>query len=113
MGGASRSRFAIRGRARHCPEAASSGALKIELYPDGALGANGQTFDRVDAGVAEIGWDIPLVYGQRFASLTVVGLPFMFDDTEAAAASDETDAPADEADADDPAAEDAATTEES
>ena len=66
-------------------EAASKGALKIELHPDGSLGANGQTFDRVDAKVAEIGWDIPLVYGQRFASLTVVGLPFMYEDTEKAA----------------------------
>lgn len=67
-------------------EAAAGGQLKLDLYPDGALGKNGQTFDRVDAGVADIGWDIPLVYGNRFASISVIGDPLAFKDNSKACA---------------------------
>ncbi|WP_323039943.1 TRAP transporter substrate-binding protein DctP [Gemmobacter sp.] len=65
-------------------EKSAGDALKLELYPDSALGKNGQMFDRVDAGVADIAWDLPLVYGNRFAGLTVVGLPNFFRDNVAA-----------------------------
>ena len=64
----------------------SQGTLKIDVFPDGTLTTDGQTFDRVIQGVSDVGWDLPLIYGARFQSLGVLGLPFMYDDAETAGA---------------------------
>jgi TRAP-type C4-dicarboxylate transport system substrate-binding protein len=66
--------------------AASEGTLKIDTFPDGTLSTDGVTYDRVLAGVADMGWDLPLVYGARFQSIGVIGLPFKYDDAGTAGA---------------------------
>jgi TRAP-type transport system periplasmic protein len=66
--------------------AASGGSLKIEYYPDGLLSKMGDTFDRVTTGVVDIAWDLPLVYGRRFQSMTVLGVPGLYEVPEDAAA---------------------------
>lgn len=61
-------------------EEASGGRLGFELMCDGLLGRVGDTVTRVEAGVADIGWDLPLSYGARFAPLGVIGVPGLYDD---------------------------------
>jgi TRAP-type C4-dicarboxylate transport system substrate-binding protein len=62
----------------------SAGKLKIELVCDGLLGKVGDNVNRVAAGVADIGWDLPLAYGKRFAPLGVIGVPGLYADAEVA-----------------------------
>jgi len=64
----------------------SGGRIAPELFCDSALGQVGDTVNRVAAGVAEAGWDLPNVYGARFASYGVVGVPGIVEDGPAAAA---------------------------
>ncbi|MCO6188416.1 TRAP transporter substrate-binding protein DctP [Rhizobium sp. L1K21] len=66
-------------------KAASGGRIDYELYCDGKLGKMGDTVNRVEYGLAEVGWDIPLAYGQRFAPLGVVGVPGLYKDPAKAA----------------------------
>lgn len=65
-------------------DADSGGKLKIELVCDGLLGKVGDNVNRVAAGVADIGWDLPLAYGKRFAPLGVIGVPGLYADAEVA-----------------------------
>ena len=57
----------------------SGGRIGYQLYCDGTLGKMGDTINRVQDGVAEVGWDVPLAYGARFAAYGLVGLPNLFD----------------------------------
>lgn len=66
-------------------KAESGGRIDYQLYCDGTLGKMGDTVSRVQDGVAEAGWDVPLSYGGRFAAFGVVGLPGLFDDPSLAA----------------------------
>jgi TRAP-type C4-dicarboxylate transport system substrate-binding protein len=66
--------------------AESGGSLKFEYYPDGLLSKLGDTFDRTTTGVVDVVWDLPLVYGRRFQSMTVLGVPGLYDVPEDAAA---------------------------
>jgi TRAP-type transport system periplasmic protein len=66
-------------------KAESKGRINYQLFCDGTLGKMGDTVTRVEQGVGEVGWDIPLVYGQRFASFGLIGLPNLYDQPSAAA----------------------------
>ncbi|AMY71052.1 TRAP transporter substrate-binding protein [Frigidibacter mobilis] len=66
-------------------EERSGGRIKPELYCDSTLSRVGDTVTRVAAGVADAGWDLPNVYGARFAHYSVVGVPGIVTDVEAAA----------------------------
>lgn len=67
-------------------EEESGGRIDTELFCDATLGQVGDTVNRVAAGVAEAGWDLPNVYGARFANYGVVGVPGIIEDAPAAAA---------------------------
>ncbi|MFT3752510.1 MAG: TRAP transporter substrate-binding protein DctP [Paludibacter sp.] len=66
-------------------EAESKGRLKFQIMCDGVLSKVGDTINRVNAGVADLGWDLPGFYGARFASLGISGVPGLYDDPEVAA----------------------------
>lgn len=57
----------------------SQGRLKIDVVCDSVLSKDGDTFTRVESGVADIGYDQPPRYGSRFASLLAVTVPGVFD----------------------------------
>lgn len=59
---------------------ASNGRIGYQIFCDGTLGKMGDTVNRVEAGIAEAGWDVPLAYGARFAPFGLVGLPGLYDD---------------------------------
>lgn len=59
-------------------EAESNGTLKFEIFADGALAKVGDTIDRVAAGIADMGWDSPQIYGQRLASFGVSSVPGLY-----------------------------------
>ena len=65
-------------------EAASEGTIKFEYYADGQLSKMGDTYNRVAAGVADVGWDLPPLYGKQFLLMSVTGLPGLYSDTEIA-----------------------------
>lgn len=67
-------------------KAESGGRIDYQLFCDGVLGRMGDTVTRTQQGIADVGWDVPLVYGQRFAKYGVVGVPGLFEDAETAAA---------------------------
>lgn len=66
-------------------ETLSEGRIKPELFCDSTLSRVGDTVTRVASGVADAGWDLPNVYGARFAHYSVVGVPGIVTDVEAAA----------------------------
>lgn len=66
-------------------EERSEGRIKPELFCDSTLSRVGDTVTRVASGVADAGWDLPNVYGARFAPYSVVGVPGIVTDVEAAA----------------------------
>lgn len=55
---------------------ASQGTLKITLVPGGVLGKNGQIVDRVNSGVAGIGFDLQAYYPAKFPKSEILSLPF-------------------------------------
>ena len=59
-------------------EADSEGTIKFEIYADGQLSKMGDTFTRVAAGVADVGWDLPGLYGAEFGSIGVTALPGLY-----------------------------------
>lgn len=67
-------------------KAASNGRIGYQLYCDGTLGKMGDTVNRVESGIAEAGWDVPLAYGARFAPFGLVGLPGFYEDPSKAGA---------------------------
>ena len=58
---------------------ASGGRLQIDVVCDSVLSRDGDTFTRVEGGVADIGYDQPPRYGSRFASLLAITVPGLFD----------------------------------
>jgi TRAP-type C4-dicarboxylate transport system substrate-binding protein len=66
-------------------KAESGGRIDYQLFCDGILGRMGDTISRVEQGVAEVGWDIPLAYGKRFEAFSVIGVPGLYDKPEDAA----------------------------
>lgn len=66
-------------------KAESGGRIDYQLFCDGVLGRQGDTISRVEEGIADAGWDVPLTYGNRFAEYGAVGVPGLFDDAERAA----------------------------
>lgn len=66
-------------------EEQSGGRLKIEMYCDAKLSKIGDTFSRVESGIADIGWDLPFRYGKRFAAFSATTLPGLYTDPELAA----------------------------
>jgi TRAP-type transport system periplasmic protein len=56
----------------------SGGRIDYQLFCDGTLGRMGDTVNRVQNGVADVGWDVPLAYGSRFAPFGVIGLPGLY-----------------------------------
>ncbi len=67
-------------------EQESAGAIQMDLYPDGQLSKVGDTVNRVEAGIADIGYDQPQLYGARFSDLLITTLPGLYRDPEKAAA---------------------------
>lgn len=65
---------------------ASNGRIVAEVVCDSILSRPGDTVTRVVAGVADAGWDLPNVYGARFAHYGVVGVPGIVNDAGHAAA---------------------------
>ncbi|MCB1388770.1 MAG: TRAP transporter substrate-binding protein DctP [Rhodobacteraceae bacterium] len=63
---------------------ASGGRIDYELTCDGALVGMGNAVDRVAQGVADVAWDLPGVYGARFAGINVIGVPGLYTDNEPA-----------------------------
>lgn len=61
-------------------EQQSHGRLKLDLICDSVLGNVGNTFERVSYGVADLGWDIPALYGRRFEVFNLITLPGLYDD---------------------------------
>lgn len=61
----------------------SQGRIKTEVFCDSTLSHVGDTVTRVAAGVIDAGWDLPNVYGARFAHYGVVGLPGIVNDVAA------------------------------
>lgn len=61
-------------------EAAAPGKVKIEVTCDSTLSKVGDTFDRVESGIADIGWDLPARYGKRFASFNALTVPGLYSD---------------------------------
>ena len=68
-------------------EADSGGRIKTEITCDGILSKVGDTFDRIEAGIVDVGWDIFGRYGARFASLNAAAVPGLFTDEQLPAAS--------------------------
>ena len=62
----------------------SGGRIDYELFCDGKLTKFGDAVDRVASGVADLAWEAPAAYGDRFAGINVVGLPGMYTDMEGA-----------------------------
>lgn len=60
----------------------SGGRIEFKLYCDGTLAKMGDAVNRVQAGVADVAWDVPAAYGARFAGLNVVGVPGLYTDPE-------------------------------
>jgi TRAP-type C4-dicarboxylate transport system substrate-binding protein len=56
----------------------SGGRIDYKVFCDGTLGKMGDTVNRVQDGIAEVGWDVPLAYGERFAPFGVVALPGLY-----------------------------------
>lgn len=63
-------------------EEASDGRLKITIFPAGQLLGVADIFDGVKGGVADIGWSMPGATPGRFPAMSVVELPFIFQDAE-------------------------------
>jgi TRAP-type C4-dicarboxylate transport system substrate-binding protein len=63
----------------------TDGRIKPELFCDSTLSRVGDTVTRVASGVADAGWDLPNVYGSRFAPYAVAGLPGIVTDAGVAA----------------------------
>jgi TRAP-type C4-dicarboxylate transport system substrate-binding protein len=63
---------------------ASEGTLKIEFMPGSVLGGDGQMMERVNAGVADIAFDLQAYYPGKFPLTEVVSLPFTFEKSAAA-----------------------------
>lgn len=68
-------------------EADSGGRIEFEIVCDGILSKVGDTYDRVETGIVDVGWDIYGRYGSRFASMDVTALPGLFTDAQLPAAS--------------------------
>ena len=65
--------------------AASDGTLDVQMFVGGTLGRDpSQQLQLVEDGVADIAWIIPGYTPGRFQEGTVVELPFVIDDSEAA-----------------------------
>ncbi len=62
----------------------SGGRIDYKLFCDGTLTKFGDAVDRVAAGVADLAWEAPAAYGDRFAGINVVGVPGMYTDMEGA-----------------------------
>lgn len=67
-------------------EAESDGRIDVEVLCDSTLSRPGDTVTRVAAGVADAGFDLPNVYGARFAHYGVVGIPGLGEDASDTAA---------------------------
>jgi len=66
-------------------EAASEGTLEIKMFPGGTLGRDpAAQIDLVENGVADIAWAIPGYAPGRFDESTVIELPFLVQNSEAA-----------------------------
>ena len=63
----------------------SGGRIDYTLDCGGVIAPMGDAINRVAQGVVDVAWDIPLVYGARYASLGVTAIPGTFDDPEPAA----------------------------
>lgn len=61
-------------------EQQSRGRLAFDLVCDSVLGNVGNTFERVSYGVADLGWDIPALYGRRFEVFNLITLPGLYRD---------------------------------
>lgn len=57
-------------------EAASEGAVSIEMYDGGSLAAAPDVYDAVRQGIADMGWGVTSYTPGRFNAATVVELPF-------------------------------------
>ncbi|APE42463.1 C4-dicarboxylate ABC transporter substrate-binding protein [Sulfitobacter alexandrii] len=65
--------------------AASEGTLEIKIFPGGTLGRDpAAQIDLVENGVADIAWAIPGYAPGRFDESTVIELPFLVKNSEAA-----------------------------
>ncbi|WP_176086138.1 TRAP transporter substrate-binding protein DctP [Martelella sp. HB161492] len=60
----------------------SGGRIDYKLYCDGSLAKIGDAVNRVQQGIADVAWDIPSIYGARFAGLNAVGVPGLYEDPE-------------------------------
>ncbi|MCC5988158.1 MAG: TRAP transporter substrate-binding protein [Pararhodobacter sp.] len=60
----------------------SDGRIQIEIYPAGQLLQVDEIFDGVQAGVADIGWSMPGATPGRFPVMSVLELPFLFNEAE-------------------------------
>lgn len=57
---------------------ASQGTLKIDFIPGSVLGSDGQMVERVNSGVADIGFDLQAYYPGKYPLTEIVSLPFLF-----------------------------------
>lgn len=65
-------------------EKATSGRVKIEIYPAGALATPNQLYDAVATGVADMAWFLQGYTAGKFPLTSVIELPFMADSAEQA-----------------------------
>lgn len=65
-------------------EEATSGRVKIEIYPGGALATPNQLYDAVATGVADMAWFLQGYTAGKFPLTSVIELPFMAESAEQA-----------------------------
>jgi TRAP-type transport system periplasmic protein len=58
-------------------EAASNGALRVQIFPNGQLGRAPDHYDMARDGIADIAWAVPGFSAGRFPIFAVSELPFM------------------------------------
>lgn len=63
----------------------SGGRIDYTLDCGGVIAPMGEAINRVEQGVVDVAWDIPLIYGARYAPLALTAVPGVFDDPEPAA----------------------------